>query len=98
MDKMKGMGRNGPWIGGRWSGRPSEVFRRHVYVSPYHEEDIAYLASLIGVEHVVFGSDYPHPEGLADPVEFAHGCEALGAEGTRMIMRDNQRRLVGLDA
>lgn len=79
MDKMKGMGRNGPWIGGRWSGRPSDVFRRHVYVSPYHEEDIPYLCSLIGVEHVVFGSDYPHPEGLADPVDFAHGCEKLTA-------------------
>ena len=98
MDKMKGMGRNGPWIGGRWSGRPSEVFRRHVYVSPYHEEDIPYLGSLIGVDHVVFGSDYPHPEGLADPVAFAHGCETLSAAETRMIMRDNQRRLVGLDA
>ncbi|HXC49626.1 MAG TPA: amidohydrolase family protein [Candidatus Limnocylindrales bacterium] len=98
MDKMKGMGRNGPWIGGRWSGRPSEVFRRHIYVSPYHEEDIPHLASLIGTEHVVFGSDYPHPEGLADPVDFAHGCEPLGPAATRMIMRDNQRRLVGLDA
>jgi predicted TIM-barrel fold metal-dependent hydrolase len=98
MDKMKGMGRNGPWIGGRWSGRPSEVFRKHVYVSPYHEEDIPNLCSLIGADHVVFGSDFPHPEGLADPVEFAHGCEALGPEATRLIMRDNQRRLVGLDA
>jgi predicted TIM-barrel fold metal-dependent hydrolase len=96
MDKMKGMGRNGPWIGGRWSGRPSEVFRRHVYVSPYHEEDIPHLCSLIGADHVVFGSDYPHPEGLDDPVEFAHGCEKLTAAETRMIMRDNQRRLVGL--
>ena len=98
MDKMKGMGRNGPWIGGRWSGKPSEVFRRHVYVSPYHEEDIPHLCSLIGADRVVFGSDYPHPEGLSNPVDFVHGCATLPAEQTRMIMRDNQRVLVGLAA
>ena len=74
------------------------MFRRHVYVSPYHEEDIPHLCSLIGADHVVFGSDFPHPEGLADPVDFAHGCESLGPEKTRLIMRDNQRRLVGLDS
>lgn len=96
MDKMKGMGRNGPWLGGRWSGRPSEVFRRHVYVSPYHEEDIPYLCSLIGTDRVVFGSDYPHPEGLTDPVDFVEGCEKLSAADIKLIMRDNQRRLVGL--
>lgn len=97
MDKMKGMGRNGPWIGGRWAGKPSEVFKRHVYVSPYHEEDVPYLSSLIGADHVVFGSDYPHPEGLVDPVDFARSCEKMSAQDTKLIMRDNQRRLVGLD-
>ncbi|HYC56832.1 MAG TPA: amidohydrolase family protein [Candidatus Binatia bacterium] len=98
MDKMKGMGRNGPWIGGRWHGRPSEVFRKHIYVSPYHEEDIVALGNLIGMDRVVFGSDYPHPEGLCDPVDFAHGLEKLGPAEQKMIMRDNQRRLVGLDS
>lgn len=98
MDKMKGMGRNGPWIGGRWHGRPSEVFRQHVYVSPYHEEDLYALSDLIGAGHVIFGSDYPHPEGLEDPVDFAHGLEKMDAGDIRKIMRDNARDLVGLDA
>jgi predicted TIM-barrel fold metal-dependent hydrolase len=96
MDKMKGMGRNGPWIGGRWSGRPSDVFRQHVYVSPYHEEPLPYLCELIGSDKVVFGSDYPHPEGLADPVDFAHGLAGMADQDIRNVMRDNQRRLVGL--
>jgi len=47
---------------------------------------------------VVFGSDFPHPEGLVNPVDFAHGCESLPAADVRRIMRDNQRTLVGLDA
>jgi hypothetical protein len=35
MDKSRGMGRNGPWIGGQLTERPSEVFRKHVRIVPY---------------------------------------------------------------
>ena len=45
MNKMNGMGRNGPWLGGRISMRPSEIFCAHVSVAPYHEEDIAALVA-----------------------------------------------------
>ena len=45
---------------------PVEVFRRNVYVNPFWEDDVADLVDLITVEHVLFGSDYPHPEGLAE--------------------------------
>src|SRR5207249_4607191 len=36
MDMMKGMARNGPRPGGYPRGRPSEIFRQHVYVEPHH--------------------------------------------------------------
>ena len=98
MDKMKGMGRNGPWLGGRVHGRPSEVFKRHVFVSPYYEENIVALAELIGASQVVFGSDYPHCEGLERPREFADEIAALPPEQIKGIMRDNARRLVGAPA
>jgi len=96
MDKMGGMGRNGPWIGGRIREKPSRIMRRHVFVSPYHEEDIPALVAEIGASQVVFGSDYPHPEGLAKPVDFVEGIEDLSDDEVRMIMRDNARGLVGL--
>jgi predicted TIM-barrel fold metal-dependent hydrolase len=95
MDKMGGMGRNGPWIGGRIREKPSQIVRRHVFVSPYHEEDIPALAAEIGASQVVFGSDYPHPEGLAEPVDFVDRIEKLSEEEIRMIMRDNALGLVG---
>ena len=94
MDKMKGMGRNGPWPGGYVKGPPSEIFKRHVWVSPYHEEDVAGLCELIGSERVLFGSDFPHPEGLAEPREFARILEGLPAPALRDVMRENARRLV----
>ena len=49
----------------------------------------------IGASQVVFGSDYPHPEGLAEPVDFVHGIAKLPDEEIRMIMRDNTMGLLG---
>jgi predicted TIM-barrel fold metal-dependent hydrolase len=95
MDKMKGMGRNGPWPGGRVEGRPSEIFKQHVYVSPYHEEDIPALMDLIGPDRVLFGSDYPHPEGLAEPIEYAEAIRSRPDDEIRLVMHDNAARLVG---
>ena len=95
MDKMKGMGRNGPWLGGRVTERASEIFKQHVWVNPYHEEDHKALADLIGVAHVVFGSDYPHAECVPHPDEFiAHIQSQFGPADVRKIMRENGRALV----
>jgi len=88
------MGRNGPWIGGYVKGRPSEIVKRHVFVSPYHEEDIPALIDRIGVSQVLFGSDYPHPEGLAEPADFSESIPDLPAEQLRMVMRDNSYGLI----
>jgi predicted TIM-barrel fold metal-dependent hydrolase len=96
MDKMKGMGRNGPWIGGRVHGRASEIFKEHVWVNPYHEEDHKALAELLGVEHVVFGSDYPHAECVPHPEEFIAGIQKQFAPGDVVkLMRENAMHLVG---
>jgi predicted TIM-barrel fold metal-dependent hydrolase len=97
LDKMKGMGRNGPWPGGYVEGRPSEVVKRHVFVSPYHEEDIPALTRLIGPSQVLFGSDFPHPEGLATPADYTEGLKGLTDDEVRLIMRDNTVGLLGLD-
>ena len=94
MDKMKGMGRAGPWIGGYVKGRPSEVFKEHVYVVPYHEEDVVSLIELIGAGHVLFGSDYPHPEGLAEPREFAELMPGIGGPEIEQVMWKNMRDLI----
>ena len=96
MDKMKGMGRNGPWPGGYVRGRPSEVFKRHVFVAPYHEDPMQPLVDALGASQVVFGSDYPHAEGVAEPIQFAESLAGFDAATTRQIMRDNALDLLGL--
>ncbi len=86
MDKMKGMGRNGPWPGGYVSGRPSEVVKEKVFVSPYHEENIPALCDVIGASQVLFGSDFPHAEGLAEPLSFRDGLTWLATADQDLIM------------
>ncbi|WP_421849386.1 amidohydrolase family protein [Novosphingobium sp.] len=98
MDKMKGMGRNGPWPGGYVKGKPSEIFKRHVFVSPYFEEDFDALAAVIGYDQVLFGSDYPHSEGLADPLEYKNDIAHMPIETQARIMGGNARDLLGISA
>jgi predicted TIM-barrel fold metal-dependent hydrolase len=99
LDKMKGMGRFGLWVGGKPEGRPSDTFKRHVVVSPFHEEDHRALIDAIGVEAIAFGSDWPHPEGIAEPAEYVDALPTdLPDADARKIMRDNARVLVGLPA
>jgi predicted TIM-barrel fold metal-dependent hydrolase len=69
---------------------PIEAFKRNVWVSPFHEDDIGSLIDAIGVDHVLFGSDFPHPEGLASPRSYlAHLPEHLSDDDVSRIMGGN---------
>ncbi len=73
---------------------PYELFLEHVWVSPFFEDDVLKLVERIGPDRVVFGSDYPHAEGLADPVSFEKELDGLPDADVRKIMHDNARALV----
>ena len=49
---------------------PRETFRRHVWVSPFYEDELAALRDLVGADRMLMGSDYPHAEGLAEPSSY----------------------------
>jgi predicted TIM-barrel fold metal-dependent hydrolase len=91
MDKSRGMGRNGPWIGGALKERPSAIFQEYVRVAPYPEDDIPWIVENLGGNDscLVMGSDFPHAEGLANPVDFEHLLDPLDADTKYRIMRGN---------
>jgi predicted TIM-barrel fold metal-dependent hydrolase len=68
---------------------PVEQVRAAVYVSPYYEDDLAQLRDELGAERMLFGSDYPHAEGLAEPKSFVDDLPGFSDEEIRMVMRDN---------
>jgi len=76
---------------------PVAVVKRQVHISPFWEEDLAELAGVIGVERVLFGSDYPHPEGLGDPITYVDELAGLPEDAVRKIMGGNLARLMGVD-
>lgn len=73
---------------------PADVLRRNFWVTPFEDEDIPALAEAIGPDRIMFGSDYPHTDGLAEPAEFADHLTAFDAVTVRKIMHDNVRRLI----
>ena len=74
---------------GGFAEDPVATFRRHVWVAPYYEDDIRHLADAIGADHVLFGSDWPHAEGLAEPKAFIEDLDGFDDDEVRLIMRDN---------
>jgi predicted TIM-barrel fold metal-dependent hydrolase len=74
-------------------GDPVEQLREHVWISPYYEDDIRGLADLIGTEHVLMGSDFPHAEGLAEPAAFVKELDHFTQDEARLIMRENAQAL-----
>ena len=77
---------------------PIETFKRNVYVHPFHEEDITALVDLVGEDHVVFGSDFPHPEGLVDPLSYLDDLTDLPDETVKKIMGGTLATLMGVAA
>jgi predicted TIM-barrel fold metal-dependent hydrolase len=95
LDHAHLLGRRARW--GRLERRPSEIFREHFVVAPFPEENVARVVAEVGVEPIVFGSDFPHGEGLAFPAEYADAMLAgLPPEQVQAIMRDNLARFLGL--
>ena len=77
---------------------PVDAFKRNVYIAPFHEDDIAGLIDLVGVDHLLFGSDFPHPEGLAEPCSFLDHLPASMSDVDRAaIMGGNLARLMGVE-
>ena len=66
-----------------------EVFKRNIYIHPFHEEDPIGLVEVLGADRVLFGSDYPHPEGMSDPITFVDQLKGLDEGVIRQVMGGN---------
>jgi predicted TIM-barrel fold metal-dependent hydrolase len=77
---------------------PVDAFKRNVWISPFHEDDIQPLIDELGSDHLLFGSDWPHPEGLAEPASFtAHLPAGLSDAEFAQIMGGNLARIMRVE-
>jgi hypothetical protein len=66
---------------------PVEVFNRNVWVHAFHEPEPKGLIDLgIPADHIMFGSDFPHPEGMADPLAYSAVVTDMPLEQQEWIM------------
>jgi hypothetical protein len=79
---------------------PSEVFRQHVWVAPFldlgHEAKVGELISIVGKDHVVFGSDWPHSEGRESPRHFNGELAPVSDADMPFVLHENSAGLLGL--
>jgi predicted TIM-barrel fold metal-dependent hydrolase len=76
---------------------PSELWRRQGYTTYQHETTIADMIHLVGADNIIWGSDYPHPDGIwPDSLHVIE--EDLGrvnADVRRKITCENAAKLYG---
>jgi predicted TIM-barrel fold metal-dependent hydrolase len=73
---------------------PVQQFTDQVWVAPYYEDDMARLKDAVGIERLLFGSDFPHTEGLPEPTHFVKDIPTFTEAETKAIMRDNVLELM----
>src|ERR1700722_6756213 len=76
---------------------PVEQLRNNVWITPYYEDDLPELAEVLGVEKILFGSDWPHGEGLESPLSFVEGLTRFNDADIRKIRGDNALDLLGVN-
>jgi predicted TIM-barrel fold metal-dependent hydrolase len=52
------------------------------------------LRDTVGIERLLFGSDFPHAEGLPDPMMYVKDIPTFDEDETRAVMRDNVLELI----
>ena len=76
---------------------PVETFRRHVWVNPFWEDQVDDVIDAVGVDRVIFGSDWPHIEALPEPLQYVEEVTHLPADQQRLILHDNVAALNELE-
>lgn len=94
-DKAFRVGKNSK-LAPRLPDWPSKVLSQHLYVTPFVEENVVELAEFFPTDHIILGSDYPHPEGLAHPTSYVEKLQPLGPAATKAIMGENLARVMGI--
>ena len=78
---------------GWFQEHPGELFKRNVWINPFWEDDVAEVVDFMGADRVIFGSDWPHIEGMPQPLDYLADVQNFDAADQRLIMRENTVKL-----
>jgi predicted TIM-barrel fold metal-dependent hydrolase len=76
---------------------PVEAFKRTVYIHIFHEPNPKELIDMgIPADRLMFGSDFPHPEGMMDPLAYSDIVADLTAEEQALVMGGTIEKALGV--
>ena len=78
---------------GWFADDPVDVFRRHIWINPFWEDDLASVVDWMGADRVLFGSDWPHIEALPQPLDYLADAKVLDPAARRRVLLDNVTEL-----
>jgi predicted TIM-barrel fold metal-dependent hydrolase len=78
--------------------KPSEYWRRQGHTTFQHEPNVAALVHMVGEDNIMWGADYPHPDGVWPDSHkvIEEDLGSLSASTRRKITCDNAGKLYGL--
>jgi predicted TIM-barrel fold metal-dependent hydrolase len=83
----------GARVPGYFSESPRDTFMRHVWVNPFWEDDVGEMIALMGEDRVVFGSDWPHLEGLVQPRDILQHIDGVEGKSRDKFLFENAKFL-----
>jgi predicted TIM-barrel fold metal-dependent hydrolase len=89
----------GDWIRFENDALPSSFWHQNCFVS-FQEDTVGLrVRDVVGVENLLWGSDYPHTESTFPRSRqiTAEVLQGVPEEEQRLILRDNTARLYGFD-
>lgn len=78
---------------GMFGRHPVDQFHTNCWVAPFVEDDVEDLAKHMPAERILFGSDWPHAEGVGHPRDFFNNLVNFSDADQRRIMVENAREL-----
>lgn len=80
-------------VTGYYKEDPADMFREHVWINPFWEDDVYEVEECMGADRVIFGSDWPHIEGMPNPLDYVAELTKFDDVKKKKILRDNVKAL-----
>lgn len=90
---LSGLSSTAKKVPGYFVEDPVETFKRHIWVNPFWEDDVTELIGTMGSDRVIFGSDWPHIEGLARPLDYLAEVKHLPETDRARVLGGNTTEL-----
>jgi len=78
---------------GYFSTDPVAALQQNWWINPFWEDDVNEVVAMMGAERVVFGSDWPHIEGMPSPLDYLPELAKLDEYEKKRVMLDNVMEL-----